>query len=464
MLTYNLDKSNAAPLYEQLYSSIRNDIISGVIDGDTRLPSKREFAEHLGVSKVTVENAYSLLISEGYVYSLPKKGYYAESGLQAPLRTYNDPTQTDGLSSESKTFRIDLSANNVPEKQFPFDTWIRMMRKVCLDYGKELLNPIPFNGTPYLRSVLCKYLFEERGMKVQPSQIFIGAGSEYLYYMIIKFFGNDMVYSAENPGYQKIREIYRQNGVTVKDIDIDTEGPSMQILRSINPNVFHFSPSHNFPSGSVTSPRRRNEILKWANEKDGRYIIEDDFDSELRFSGRPVSTLFSACSNENIIYLNTFSKTIAPSVRVAYMVLPAALAGKMNSCFKGNSCSVSSFDQYTLAAFIEGGYFERHISRTKKYYGRLRDELLCVFEKHRPALDAVLYEGEAGLHFSVSFNDKKRLSAVKKTFEQNNIGVSYTGDYYSGEFSEDENRIFINYSGLSAGDFDEVLTLMEGAK
>ena len=453
MLTYQFDRENHLPVYEQLYRFIRDDILSGKIPGDTRLPSKREFASHLGISKVTVENAYALLISEGYVYSLAKKGYFAEKDLSVPGVKYTGNLLSD--NSEDK-YSIDLCSNMVPPHQFPFSVWTRLMKKICLDYSDELLTPIPYNGTLYLRSVLCRYLFENKGMDVRPSQIVIGAGSEILYSNIIRALGDDVSLGIEYPTYHKTINIYRQNLDDITFLPLNDEGIIMEYLNNSGCNVIHFSPSHNFPTGTITSARRRAEILKWANEKDNRFIIEDDFDSELRFSGKPMLPVYSSDAGGKVIYINTFSKTIAPSVRIGYMVLPVSLAERYGKMFSGNSCTVSSFEQYTLADFINDGYFERHLNRTRKYYRELRSVLLSKAAEFGMFS---ITENDAGLHFVLGFDTDKDDAYISSELRKKGINSMFMSDYGAGE--KNNHKLLINYSGLNVASFETFLSELD---
>ncbi len=457
MLTYSLNKKSDIPIYEQLYSAIKNDIQNGVIEGGAKLPSKRSFSEHLGISKITVETAYSMLISEGYVYSIEKKGYYAEKDLSLPVTSKKDFCFSD---NSQENYFLDLSSNTVPANQFPFSTWTSLMRNVCLDASEELLLPLPYNGIYELRKSISKYLFEERGVKVDPSQIVVGAGAEYLYSLIIKLLGNKTIYAVEDPTYKKIVSSYNHNGISPEFIQLDNDGLNIDLLEASNASVIHISPSHNFPTGLVYSPKRRNEILQWANSSANRYIIEDDFDSELRFTGKPLSPILSFDSYGKVIYVNTFSKTIAPSVRIGYMVLPPDLSEYFRNNLGGMSCTVSSFEQFTLSRFIDKGYFERHINRTKKYYRILREKLISVYNESKCSRYSVLTEGAAGLHFVLELNTDKSKDDIDKTLKEKGIRISFLSDFYSVRLNSDEIKLLINYSGLTENDFADFLKIL----
>lgn len=449
MLTYIFNKNSKVSLYEQLYQFIKDDIIEGIIEGGQKLPSKREFAAHLGVSKVTVENAYNSLVSEGYVYSLEKKGYYAERGLSIPR------VKSAALKQEDKTekpYDIDLSSNTVPTSKFPFSAWSKLMREQILNYSTELLDPLPYNGAASLRKAISNYLFQERGMNVSPSSIIIGAGSEYLYSLIIRLLGNDKIYGIETPSYHKIQKVYKMNSAVCRPIKLTNDGIDKSLLYESGADVIHISPSHNFPTGYVMNVRNRHEVISWANSTDGRYIIEDDFDSELRFSGKPLQPLQTLDTMGKVIYINTFSKTISPSFRIGYMVLPESLSEKYKNELGFNSCTVPSFEQYTLAEFIEKGYYERHINRMKKYYRVLRNDLLEAFNISGVSNKASIIEAGAGLHFSLKLDTDIPDKFIKEKMEERGVKVSFLSDY-DGE----EHILIVNYSGLNSEKFASFL-------
>lgn len=452
MITYNFDKTIKKPLYEQLYLFIKNDIITGVIPSGSKLPSKRELSAHLGLSKITIENAYSLLISEGYIYSLEKKGYFVEE----KLSTHQTALNRDYEEDTNIKYKVDLVSNSVPPEHFPFRTWSKLMRNVCLDHTEELLKPIRFNGAYCLRSAIAEYLFEERGVNVSPDDILIGAGSEYLYGIIAKLISSDSEVAVEEPTHTKILRVYNFYNVKSRSIPIDDEGISMDLLNKSGCNAVHISPSHNFPSGIITTIKRRKELIEWLSEDNNRYIIEDDFDSELRITGRPIPSLFSTDINRRTIYLNTFSKTISPSVRISYCVLPHELTLKAKELFRNYSCTVASFEQYTLSEFIKNGYFQRHINRNRKYYINHHKVLTDIFEnKNISRLE--LMDSDSGLHFMIRINSSVSDDIIKNMLYEYNINSSFYSDYFNSTLSENNHLLLVNYSGISKDDFSFVL-------
>lgn len=457
MLTYTFDKNKKTPLYEQLYSKIKEDITAGRISAGSKLPSKRTLSEHLGISKVTVEAAYSRLIAEGYIFSLEKKGYYAE---RVSLVPYTEPRE-EKITAE-RHFDADIKSNGVSLEHFPFSVWSKLMREVTLNYSREMMAAVPYNGAFCLRKAICEYLAENRGMRVSPSQVIIGAGTEYLYGLIIQLLGFEKRFAIENPSYSRISEVYRAHGIDCLYVDMDNDGVDMKSLEASGADVVHISPAHHFPTGIVTPPKRRFEILEWAAKSESRYIIEDEYDSEFRFTGKPITPMQSADTNNKVIYINTFSKTIAPSIRISYMILPPPLAEEFKNRLGFYSCTVAAFEQYTLASFISDGYFERHIRRMKRYYKLLRDEIIGEIESS-PIYDRVkILEPDSGLHFLLKIDTEKSDAELSNACAEQGIRIAFLSEFYVGS-SSNEHLALINYSGVNAKEFKKALECLEKA-
>lgn len=455
MLTYTFEKNGKSPLYQQLYQKIRDDITTGRIAAGSKLPSKRTLSEHLGISKVTIEAAYAQLIAEGYIYSLEKKGYYAEKVSVVPA-TKNKTEK----APEEERFEADIKSNSVSLDYFPFSVWSRLMREVTLNYSRELMAPVPYNGAFCLREAICGYLAENRGMRVVPSQVVIGAGTEYLYGLIIQLLGFDKRFAVENPSYSRISEVYRAHGVECLYVDMDSEGVNIESLEKSDAEVLHISPAHHFPTGIVTPQKRRAEILEWAAKSPKRYIIEDEYDSEFRFTGKPLSPMQSSDINNKVIYINTFSKTIAPSIRISYMILPPPLAEEYKKRLGFYSCTVAAFEQYTLAKFISDGYFERHIRRMKRHYKMLRDDIIQQTEKSPISGRVKILEPDSGLHFLMKIDTKLSDAELSAACAKEGIRIAFLSEYYLGAESN-EHLALINYSGINSEEFKKALICLE---
>ncbi len=439
MLTYEIKKSPGVPLYESLYRRIRQDIQSGKLLPGEKLPSKRALAENLEVSKITVETAYNQLLAEGYITSREKVGYFVEAAEYRPqvrLLPEQEPKKQEEM--------LDLTANG-PAK-FPFSVWTKLQRQVIQNYGETLLQPLHTQGCPELRRAIARHLADFRGMTVSPENIVIGAGTDFLYNLLIQLLGRDLIYAIEEPGYDKIPKIYAAGGVRYVAAPMDERGVLPDRLGQAR--VLHISPSHHFPTGIVTPVKRRQEILSWAESQNG-YIIEDDYDSEFRFHTHPLPALQALDRHGRVIYMNSFTKTLAPSIRVGYMVLPDALLQEFRNKLGFYSCTVASFEQYTLAQFLSEGHFEKHINRMRKFYRSRRDLVAAALEKCSWADRMEILEKDAGLHFLVKVATTLSDGELMARWQSQGVRVRTLSSYYRGETdAANQGYLVVNYSGL----------------
>ncbi len=451
MLTYNLKKSPGVPLYEALYRCIREDILSGELQPGEKLPSKRALAENLEVSKITVEAAYSQLLAEGYIRSREKVGYFVEA-VERPEGVVPDRLPPEAAEEEMPL--LDLTANGT--EQFPFSIWSRLQREVMLDYGEKLLRPLPNRGIPELRKAIAEHLAAFRGMRVSPENILIGAGTDFLYNLLIQLLGRDKIYAVEEPGYGKIRRIYAAGGVRCVSAPMDGMGVMPETLG--NADVLHFSPSHHFPSGLVTPVSRRMELLAWARQE--KWIIEDDYDSEFRFDAHPKPAMQSLDRWGRVIYMNSFSKSLAPSIRISYMVLPENLMRLFQQTLGFYSCTVPSFEQYTLARFLSRGYFEKHINRMRKFYKNRRNTLVSMLEGCAFSQRLTILEQNAGLHFLLRVDTDWEDGKLTQTLKNLGIRIRALSEYYH-DGPGTPHCLVVNYSGVGEGDLKRALENVE---
>ena len=442
MLTYELKKSPGVPLYEALYRCIRADILAGILLPGQKLPSKRALAQNLEVSKITVESAYNQLLSEGYIRAQEKVGYFVESiPLSIPRRADNVPA----VITEAARPLLDLTGSGT--EKFPFSVWSRLQREVMLDYGEKLLLPLPNQGIPELRQAIASHLYAFRAMHVDPENILIGAGTDFLYNLLIQLLGREKTYAVEDPGYGKIHKIYAAGGVECVSAPMDDQGVIPWELGGAQ--ILHCSPSHHFPTGIVTPAGRRQQLLEWAAAGDDRYIIEDDYDSEFRFHSHPVPALQAMDRRGQVIYMNTFSKTLAPSIRISYMILPDALMHKFRRELGFYSCTVPSFEQYTLARFLSEGHFEKHINRMRRFYRSRRNRVIGLLSDSPFAGYITILEQDAGLHFLLKVRTGLTDEELIRLCAVAGIRVKSLGQYYEDAVPDWANRhLVINYSGL----------------
>lgn len=457
MLSYNLNERNNLPLYEFIYKSIKNDIISGKLAAEEKLPSKRKLAENLHISVITVENAYSMLLSEGYIYSVEKSGYYVSH-----IAKLKEPKAIEQYYTypEKKQYEINMKSSRNEDKKFPVASWCRIARKVLTEKSDELFNPCGFAGCTELRQEIAKYLSRNRSLDVSPDCIIIGAGTEYLCGLIIRLLGSYKVFGLENPGYKKVASLYKTGGARCFYLNLDSEGISTEELRKSPVEVLHISPNHHYPTGKVTSASRRYELLEWANERDGRYIIEDDYDSELRFDSYPLGSMRAEDKNGKVIYMNTFSKTISPSLRVGYLVLPRELMELYVKKFECFSCTVSLSEQYILADFIGGGYYERHISGLKRFYMQRRNAFFLLIAKSSVKDKVQITEEISGLHFILELLTETDDFYLSEQAEKEGILLSFLSDFSTYKDKTAEHKLVVNYGSLSEEQFKKVLVFL----
>ena len=449
MLTYSFTNIGLDSMYEYLYKCIRNDITQGKIKAGEKLPSKRSFAKNLGISVITVENAYGQLLAEGYIYSMPKRGFYVSDLSSAHMEKKAVRKEQLTLTGGETSYFADFSSNQTDSEIFPFAIWSKTVREVLNDNQKQLMINPPCGGILELRQAIAKYLREFRAMQVAPEQIIIGAGTEYLHGLLIQLLGNNRIYGVENPGYHKISRIYENMKVEYAKVSMDQEGVSIQELEEKRVDIIHTSPSHHFPTGIVMPVSRRYELLGWAAKSPERYIIEDDYDSELRLSGKPFPTLQSIDVSDKVIYMNTFTKTLASTVRISYMVLPLTLTEKFYQKLSFYSCTVSNFEQYTLAKFMENGSFEKHINRLRNYYQMKRDAILKAFRKEPLGRFVNIQEEGAGVHLLMQSSTEKSEEEIVKEAKGKGIKLAPLSHYFDGEEKESfENTYVVNYSSV----------------
>ena len=352
-MRYIIDKEKR-PAYLQLYNQIREDIIAGNYAYNTKLPSKRSLAEECGVSTITVEHAYTLLCDEGYVVSRERSGFVV-------IFRKSDEFATPGMRATE--YSVHRSEHNYPD--FPLSVISKTMRRVLTEHGELLMEKSPNCGCVELREAIRRYLARNRGIQVDVDQIVIGSGSEYLYGLIIELLGRNRVYAMEAPSYKKIEQVYRAAEIVYESLPLTCSGIDSGALARTKADVLHTTPYRSYPSGVTATASKRYEYIRWSQQKD-RYIIEDDFESEFSVSAKPTETLFALSGNDNVIYLNTFSKTISPSLRIGYMVLPKHLIDELDEKLGFYSCTVPTFMQYVLTELINNGDFERHINRVRR--------------------------------------------------------------------------------------------------
>jgi GntR family transcriptional regulator/MocR family aminotransferase len=413
-MTIELSTDSDKCLYEQIYEHIRQEIREGKLLAGERLPSTRSLAEYLQVARSTVDYAYDQLLSEGYIEARPCRGYFvcpldsilwmdnksAVCALPSAVKCGTEKTS----ASDTPAYRYDFSPNGTDMSVFPFGSWKRITRNILDESNSELFAQGESQGDYSLRQTISRYLHSSRGVECSPEQIIVGAGNDYLLMLLEKILGRHVNIAMENPTYKRAYRIFRSFAYNIETVDVDENGMMIQELSKTKASCAYVMPSHQFPTGTVMPIGRRTEILRWANEKEDRYIIEDDYDSEFRYRGKPIPSLQSSDKTGKVIYIGTFSKAIAPAIRVSYMVLPHKLLEKYRTECYFYSCTVSRIDQRILEEFIRDGYFERHLNKMRKLYREKHDIMLECLSPLRKYFD--ISGEDAGLHLLITVKDK----------------------------------------------------------
>lgn len=455
-LTITLHPHSGKHLYEQIYLHIKNEIRKGKLLQGERLPSTRYLAEFLQVSRSTVELAYEQLLSEGYIEARPYRGYFV-----CPVEELYDLGEEDkaeragGIIKDGKEetdilkFRYDFSPNTIDMSAFPYATWKKITKNILVDANSEIFSSGSPKGDYILRETIAHYLHTSRGVNCRPEQIIIGAGNDYLLMLLEKILGRHVKIAMENPTYRRAYRIFNSFAYRISPIAMDKSGMSADGLRESEADVAYVMPSHQYPTGIVMPIGRRMELLKWAGEKEGRYLIEDDYDSEFRFRGKPVPSLQASDRMGKVIYIGTFSKSIAPAIRIGYMVLPLPLLRIYEEKCSFYSTTVSRIDQRILNEFIGNGHFERHLNRMRKIYREKQDNLLDGLRGMEKAFDV---SGEnAGLH--ILLQDKRGRSEKELSDAAAKEGVRVYGlsEFCVGEIAPQwkADTVILGYASLS---------------
>ena len=475
-LTITLQTDVKIPLYEQIYEAIRQDILHGRIPKGEKLPSTRFQAQYLQVSRSTVELAYEQLLSEGYIYSEPYRGYYAcevqdlyqladlqkdqmshahavkERNIRSAVvidgeKAFEETGKT-GSETAKKQYNIDFSPNGIELSHFPFNALSKIMKNLILDQGESILVSSASFGDINLRRVICDYLYRSRQVNCVPEQIVLGAGNEYLQILLSQILGTKSALAIESPTYMQAYRTFSNLGYEIKEIDVDKEGMNIWQLEASGAEIAYVMPSHQFPLGTVMTMKRRLEILNWASKAPDRYIIEDDYDSEFRYKGKPIPALQGMDKAGRVIYLGTFSKSIAPSVRISYMVLPLELIKKYKERCGFYSCTVPTLMQQSVYQFMREGHFEKNLNRMRGIYKTKHDFMQNELRKCPWVIQ--IMGGNAGLHFLVKVNSAKSEKEIIESCKAAGIRVYGISEYYIGKKSGfAKPMLVLGYGGLT---------------
>ncbi len=457
-LTINLDAESKRPLYEQIYEYIKFEIQKGNLSSDEKLPSARALASHLQVSRSTVDLAYSQLVSEGYVEAVPCKGYYVsemdelyfsenrseEEGIEDNKKQYTEIFDNVTGRYERNECKIDFKPTGIDLDNFPYNIWRKLSKNVLSYHENDIFSLGDSRGEYSLRQSICKYLFQSRGVACTPEQVVVGAGSEYLLFLIQKMLGNKII-AMESPTYIQAYRVLESLGHSMKMIPMDQDGMLVGQLNNCDAQLAYVMPSHQFPLGIIMPLKRRLELLKWASQKKERFIIEDDYDSEFRYKGKPIPALKAYDKEDKVIYLGTFSKAIAPAIRISYMVLPRQLCSVFEEKCGLYSSTVSRIDQMVVCEFMAGGYFGRHLNKMRGVYKAKHDVLLAGL-RNISSIKKISGEN-AGVHIVIEFSSGTETEWIERA-EKAGIKVYGLSKYFVSESLTDNVRILLGYANL----------------
>lgn len=463
-ITIGLDVKSDRPLYEQIYLYIKSEITDGRMEFGSRLPSTRKLAAHLAVSRSTVDMAYAQLLSEGYIEAVPYKGYYVSQLEGLYHLVPKKKTETPRKPSKTCSYVYDFSPNGVDLSSFPYNAWRKLSKDILIDDRKELFMLGEPAGEALLQETIADYLYQARGVLCRPEQVIIGAGTDYLLMLLCTLFEKKQRIAMENPTYKRAYQVLKTLGNEMLSVNLDQSGMRMDELRAVQADVAYVMPSHQFPLGTVMPMKRRMQLLAWAQERADRFLIEDDYDSEFRYRGKPIPALQGYDRNGKVIYLGTFSKSIAPAIRVSFMVLPETLLGVYRVRGTAFASTVSRVDQMIVAGFLREGYYERHLNKMRALY-RVRHDALLEGLKEIPGIR--IHGENAGVHLLVTFlnglTEEEAILRAKKT----GIRVYGLSEYDTDPDRKPnkcfDNTVILGYANLEENQIRKAAALLKAA-
>ena len=456
----NLETKSDKSLYERIYEHIRGEIRGGAIRCGERLPSTRLLSGQLDVSRSTVQMAYDQLLSEGYIESVPYKGYYVCQMEELYRLESGGAGGGEQKEEPPREYPYDFSPGGIDLDHFPYSTWRKLSREVLRDDQKELFHLGDPKGEYSLRSIICSYLYQARGANVQPAQIILGAGNDYLQMLLSRMLGTDLRIAMESPTYRHAYEIFRRLGYDCCTVSMDRYGMDVRELKESGADIAYVMPSHQYPTGIVMPVRRRQELLGWAAMREGRYILEDDYDSEFRYVGKPIPSLQGSDTQQKVIYIGTFFKSIAPSIRISYLALPLSLLERYEQVGRNFSCTVSRTDQKILQLFMERGYFERHLNRMRALY-RGKQEVLTAELKQIKGVRRIM-GGRSGLHILLQMTGRRTEEELVGLAARAGVRVYPLSEYCIDERTY-EPTILLGYATMTEERIREAVGLLKKA-
>lgn len=456
-LACNLQRKSTIPLYEQLYLYIKTEIIEGRLSYGTKLPSKRQLIDVLQISQNTVEAAYDQLRAEGYIEVIPRKGYYVQAFEE--LEYVASTQEEDDKSEETQSdILYNFHHSHIDTEHFPFAQWRKYLKNTIDEaYHHLLLNGNP-QGEFILRREIAQYLYGARGVRCTPEQIVVGAGAEILLQQLFLLFDKNTVYGVEDPGYHLILQMLQVHPNEVHPLEVDLEGVKIKSIEESNIDVVYITPSQHFPYGTVLPINRRRKLLNWAKARESRYIIEDDYDSEFRYSGKTIPSLQSTDTNDKVIYLGSFSKSLMPSLRISYMVLPKSLLHRYQTHITFYHSTVSRIDQYALSQFMADGEFEKHLNRMRKIYRRKLEKVIQLLKPYEK--DFTIIGEQSGLHIILDVHNGMNEEMLVEKAAQAKLKVYPLSAYSIESLDQAAPKIILGFAGIPENKLEHAISLL----
>lgn len=446
-LTITLDVKSTIPLYEQIYEYIKTDIRNGKIPCGEKLPSTRALAKYLEISRSTVELAYEQLLAEGYVEAEACRGFFVTQIEELYQWETAKETVAQKIIKEENVYKYDFSPRGVDLQSFPYSVWRKLSKEILSNDKSDLFQLGDSQGEYELRETICRYLYQARGVNCEPEQIVIGAGNEYLLMLLSTVLGKNRKIAFENPTYRQAYRLFENLSYDTCVVEMDRKGMCVDKLRKSSAEIAYVMPSHQYPLGIVMPIKRRMELLRWAAEEEERYIIEDDYDSEFRYKGKPIPALQGFDREDKVIYIGTFSRSIAPSIRISYLVLPKNLLKVYNEKSRFLSSTVSRVDQLIIQQFIERGYYERHLNKMRALYKNRHD---IMVNELKPLLKYCSISGEnAGVHLLLTFIEGKEEKILTQKAKEQGIKVYGLSTYDIKKKEKEQAVILLGYANMS---------------
>ncbi|AYC28366.1 PLP-dependent aminotransferase family protein [Paenisporosarcina cavernae] len=441
----HLHKASSTPLYEQLYTNIKQAILDKELPIGSRLPAKRKLSEYLSISQTTVELAYGQLVAEGYVTAISRRGYYVEN-VKELAYIENGTEEAARPTPERKSFRINFSSAAIDTMYFPYGTWRKYAKELWDETFQEYLLTGDSKGDSELRQEIAAYLYTSRGVRCHADQIVIGSGTEQLLPQLISLLHPQAIVALEDPGYAMTERIFENNGIQTIAIPVDEDGIDVEKLENSSASVCYVTPSHQFPTGAVLPVNRRTQLLNWALNGENRYIMEDDFDSEFRYEGLPIPSLQGMDRAGSVIYLSTFSKSLMPSLRIAYAVLPMKLVGQFEELFSSYSCTVPRMDQQLVAAFMRDGHFSKHLNKMRATYRKKLHVVLATLSHYSPI---VQFSGEqSGMHIVITISTNVSEETLLDQALNNDIFIAAMHQFRKTSRLTDSPQFLLGFGGI----------------